>query len=190
VAQRSFLIDSSPGLPGNYQLRQFNAFNCIGTPFSDSLPSLCYCLNDEPTGFYFKIYAFGSSCTTTTTRTATTARTATTKPTTTVKQITTATITTLAALTATVKQTTTTATTSSAPLTTIKQTTTAKQTTITTTSPAPIFGDLNGDRLINSADLTIVQTSFGPCFGCIADIYVDGVVDILDVVTLIDHWKN
>jgi len=57
---------------------------------------------------------------------------------------------------------------------------------IAVTVPAGIPGDLNGDGVVNCADLAIIKASFGKSFGQAgfnirADLNGDGVVNILDL---------
>ncbi|HET9802861.1 MAG TPA: dockerin type I domain-containing protein [Candidatus Acidoferrum sp.] len=53
----------------------------------------------------------------------------------------------------------------------------------------PVAGDLNGDRVVNCADIAIVKNSFGkrtgqPGFDARADVNHDGVVNIIDLSTV------
>ncbi|HMN95579.1 MAG TPA: dockerin type I domain-containing protein [Phycisphaerales bacterium] len=53
--------------------------------------------------------------------------------------------------------------------------------------PAPLRGDLNGDGVVNIADLVILRAAFGACppeGGCPADLNGDGVVDAADAQLL------
>ena len=52
----------------------------------------------------------------------------------------------------------------------------------------PCEGDLNGDALVDGADLSIVLGSWGPCAGCPSDLDGDGVVDGADVTVLLARW--
>jgi hypothetical protein len=72
--------------------------------------------------------------------------------------------------------------------------------------PAPgIPGDLNGDGVVDEADLLILLSEWGPCAevpagagvppaepraqgSCPADLNGDGVVDVLDLLILLDSW--
>jgi hypothetical protein len=162
VAQRSFLIDSVPSSTSTYRLRTFGSFNCASSLVSDQTPALCSCQNNG--NYYFRIWAQGTTCSTSpTTRVA-----ATTIPTTT--RITTSTMT----------------------PTTTRVTMTTRVTTTTihvTTPPAPLVGDLNGDGKVNKVDLEMVLSSFGPCSQCAADLVRDGTVNSLDLAMLIDRWR-
>ncbi|MCH8969617.1 MAG: hypothetical protein IIA66_10930, partial [Planctomycetes bacterium] len=62
---------------------------------------------------------------------------------------------------------------------------------------APVFaeqvadvcrGDLNGDDVVNSADLASILGSYGICRGCDEDLNHDGYVDETDVKILALHW--
>ena len=44
-----------------------------------------------------------------------------------------------------------------------------------------VFGDFNGDRLVDSSDVSIMLLDFGPCGGCITDLDGSGEVDASDV---------
>ncbi len=62
-------------------------------------------------------------------------------------------------------------------------------TTLPPTTPPVIYGDLNGDGRVNTADLQAVLRKFGPCSQCAEDLFPDGTVNSLDLVTLIDRWR-
>ncbi len=49
-------------------------------------------------------------------------------------------------------------------------------------------GDLNGDNVVNSADLASILGSYGICRGCDEDLNHDGYVDEIDVRILAFHW--
>ena len=49
--------------------------------------------------------------------------------------------------------------------------------------------DINGDALVNSADLTIVLAAWGSADG-VADVNDDGVVDGLDLASILSAWGN
>ena len=53
---------------------------------------------------------------------------------------------------------------------------------------APPTGDLNGDGLVNGADLALLLGSWGPCSGCAADLDGNGVVDGADIAILLGNW--
>jgi len=53
--------------------------------------------------------------------------------------------------------------------------------------PAPA-ADLNGDGVVDGADLGILLSSWGPCDGCAADLNGDGVVDGADLGILLSAW--
>jgi hypothetical protein len=50
-------------------------------------------------------------------------------------------------------------------------------------------GDVNGDCLVNVADLLAVIASWGPCGGCSADVNNDGVVNVTDLLLVIQNWS-
>ena len=58
-----------------------------------------------------------------------------------------------------------------------------------TSLPCP--GDFNGDRVVNSADLSLARTDFGSCLNassCRSDANNDAIVNLLDIVIALDHW--
>ncbi len=48
--------------------------------------------------------------------------------------------------------------------------------------------DVNGDGVVEWADLFQVLTNLGPCDGCPEDVNDDGVVDGQDVVAVVTHF--
>jgi len=50
--------------------------------------------------------------------------------------------------------------------------------------------DLNGDGVVNGADLGLLLFSWGPCPGCQADLNGDGVVDGADLGALLAAWSS
>jgi len=54
----------------------------------------------------------------------------------------------------------------------------------------PILGDLNGDCVVNGADLGELLSSWGECPGCAADLNGDGVVDGADLGILLSEWSS
>lgn len=54
--------------------------------------------------------------------------------------------------------------------------------------PLPALGDLNGDGLVDGADLALLLGSWGSCSSCPADLNGDGVVDGDDITLLFKHW--
>lgn len=55
---------------------------------------------------------------------------------------------------------------------------------------SPDSCDLNGDGLVNGADLAIVLGNWGLCAGCPADINGDGVVDGADLAIVLGNWTG
>lgn len=51
-------------------------------------------------------------------------------------------------------------------------------------------GDVNGDGLVNGADLAIVLGSWGACSCCAADRNDDGVVDGADIAIVLGNWSS
>ena len=55
---------------------------------------------------------------------------------------------------------------------------------------AGIVGDIDGNGLVNGADLAIVLGSWGTCAGCAADINGDGVADGADLAIVLGNWTG
>ena len=51
-----------------------------------------------------------------------------------------------------------------------------------------ILGDLNGDGIVDFADLLILLSAWGPCAGCPADLNGDDLVDFSDLLILLGEW--
>lgn len=51
-----------------------------------------------------------------------------------------------------------------------------------------IFGDLNADRGVNVADLTLLIDAWGTG-DCLADLDIDGVVGVRDLLLLLAAWN-
>ena len=56
--------------------------------------------------------------------------------------------------------------------------------------PAQDPADLNGDGLINGADLAIMLGTWGACEGCVADLNFDGLVNGADLAILLGAWSE
>ena len=52
-----------------------------------------------------------------------------------------------------------------------------------------VFGDLNGDGVVNGSDLTILLSTWGLCPGCPADLDGNGEVDAGDLASLLAAWQ-
>ncbi|MBX3354947.1 MAG: hypothetical protein KF724_04535 [Phycisphaeraceae bacterium] len=57
-------------------------------------------------------------------------------------------------------------------------------------TPPPVPGDVNGDGIVNGADIAIVLGSWGVCIGCAADLNGDGVVDGADLSVVLGNWSS
>jgi hypothetical protein len=49
-------------------------------------------------------------------------------------------------------------------------------------------GDLNGDGIVNGADMGLLLASWGACSGCDADLNGDGLVNGGDLGLLLSYW--
>ncbi|HMN95493.1 MAG TPA: hypothetical protein PKC43_04645 [Phycisphaerales bacterium] len=59
----------------------------------------------------------------------------------------------------------------------------------TPVEPDPVLiADLDGNGVVNGADLGVLLGAWGPCSGCAADLNCDGVVDGADLGTLLSAW--
>lgn len=50
------------------------------------------------------------------------------------------------------------------------------------------MGNLNGDSIVNGADISIVLGFWGPSIDYNADLNCDGVVDGFDIALLLGNW--
>ena len=50
------------------------------------------------------------------------------------------------------------------------------------------LGDLNGDGIVNGADLGLLLGSWGVCVGCPADLNEDGIVNGADLGLMLGAW--
>ncbi len=51
-------------------------------------------------------------------------------------------------------------------------------------------GDLNGDGIVNGADMGLLLAQWGPCAGCDADLNGDGIVNGADMGLLLANWTS
>lgn len=56
--------------------------------------------------------------------------------------------------------------------------------------PTSVPGDLNDDGIVDGADLTVLLSMWGECFGCVADFNGDNIVNGADLTTLLGYWGN
>lgn len=56
-------------------------------------------------------------------------------------------------------------------------------------TPTDSIADINGDGLVNGADISEVLGFWGPCPGCAADINGDGVVNAIDLALVLGLWQ-
>ena len=49
-------------------------------------------------------------------------------------------------------------------------------------------GDVNGDGIVNVADILIVIIEWGVCSGCPSDVNGDGSVNVNDLLIVIANW--
>jgi hypothetical protein len=52
-----------------------------------------------------------------------------------------------------------------------------------------VAGDLNGDGVVNGADLATMLAAWGACDGCAADLNGDGAVNAADLAILLAAWS-
>ena len=52
-----------------------------------------------------------------------------------------------------------------------------------------VFGDVNGDGVVDVLDLLELLSDWGPCPGCATDLNADGVVDVLDMLAMLAAWS-
>jgi hypothetical protein len=65
--------------------------------------------------------------------------------------------------------------------------------TIEYLAPAPVMGDLNGDQLVNGADLGLLLAAWGPCGDpqqCPGDYDGDGSIGGADLGVLLSNWSR
>ena len=53
----------------------------------------------------------------------------------------------------------------------------------------PVDGDVNGDGIVNVADILIVISEWGVCSGCSSDVNSDGIVNVNDLLIVIANWS-
>ena len=53
-----------------------------------------------------------------------------------------------------------------------------------------VFGDMNGDGLVNGADLGLILSAWGLCSDCTEDLNGDGTVSGADLGLFLTSWGN
>jgi hypothetical protein len=51
-----------------------------------------------------------------------------------------------------------------------------------------ILGDVNGDGLVDVADILAVVDAWGPCLSCPEDLNGDGFFDVVDLLEVVGNW--
>ncbi len=54
--------------------------------------------------------------------------------------------------------------------------------------PNSVYGDINGDGVVDVLDLLALLSAWGECPDCPEDLNGDGVVDVLDLLDLLSNW--
>ena len=55
-------------------------------------------------------------------------------------------------------------------------------------SVGPCPADIDGNGVVEFADVVVLLASWGPCCECLADVNGDSVVDFADIVELLAAW--
>lgn len=58
------------------------------------------------------------------------------------------------------------------------------------TAQSACDADVNGDGVVNAADLSLVLSGWGACTGCAADVSGDAVVDGIDLSIVLGRWNS